>query len=71
MKKFVVFLCGNCGRPMGARNSQKTSACPYCGKRNPIEYKKVKVLAEMDDAVTMKAAIQAAKLKRIKRSVGT
>jgi len=64
MKKYVVFLCRQCGAPVGARNSQKTAKCTRCGKINPVDHKKIRVIHQTDDMKEMQAAIQMIKLKR-------
>jgi len=54
--RYIIFLCGKCGVPVGARSSQKSAFCAHCNYRNLIDEKLV--LLKTNNMYEMQSAIQ-------------
>lgn len=65
--KYIVFLCGKCGFPVGARNNQKSASCTWCNYKNPMD-EKLEVLLETNDMYEMQSTIKMAKSQSQKSS---
>lgn len=55
--RYIVFLCGKCGVPVGARSSQESASCAHCNYRNPID-EELEVLLKTNNMYEMQSAIQ-------------
>jgi hypothetical protein len=64
MKKYVVFLCANCGLPQYARNDRKSRECPKCSFINSIDFRKIRGLLQTDDVKEAFEAVALAKMNK-------
>lgn len=61
--QYIVFVCQNCGAPVGGRSSQRSATCKNCNHKNNL-YEEHKVLLTTNSVLELQEAIQRAKTQR-------
>lgn len=65
VKRYIIFVCGNCGLPLFAKETQKRRKCPRCEYNNKIE--RVRRIGHADDAFEASRIVRLIKLPKNKK----